>query len=272
MKTQNKILIVLLAGSLCALRVHADARRFNYSYEPEVEAAGDWEFEQSVSLGAARNSTVGQKNYNLWKIREELEHGFTDRYTAALYINLEAESFRDPATGNNNASSRFEGVSLENRYQVLNPKTHAVGLTLYLEPRISRDEAELEQKIILGQRCGDWKWAFNLTHSSERVEGFRKTEGEFETSLGLARDLNSRWSAGIELRDFNALPDYSRWEYTAVFAGPVVSYRRSGWWAALTVMPQIYGKNFNGNPDGNPHLVLDDQERLNVRLMFGFEF
>src|SRR5260221_4130045 len=140
MKPQNKILIVLLAGNLCAIGVHADARRFTYSYEPETEAAGDWEFEQVISLGTLRNGTVGQNNYNLWKIREELEHGFTDRYTAALYINLEAESFRDPATGENNSSFTFNGVSLENRYQVLNPKTHAVGLTLYLEPRISRSE------------------------------------------------------------------------------------------------------------------------------------
>ncbi len=47
---------------------------------------------------------------------------------------------------------------------VLNPAEHAVGLTLYLEPRYSGDQAEVEEKIILGQRHGNWKWAFNLTH------------------------------------------------------------------------------------------------------------
>jgi hypothetical protein len=49
----------------------------------------------------------------------------------------------------------------------------------------------------------------------------------------------------------------------------VVSYRQEKWWAALTVMPQIYGANYNGNPGGNSWLELEAHERLNVRLLIG---
>jgi hypothetical protein len=74
------------------------------------------------------------------------------------------------------------------------------------------------------------------------------------------------------VRDHNELPDYRKWENTALFLGPVVSYRQEKWWAALTVMPQIFGANFGGDPDGNGLLELEGHERVNIRLVFGISF
>jgi hypothetical protein len=37
-------------------------------------------------------------------------------------------------------------------------------------------------------------------------------------------------------------------------------------------MPQIYGANFEGNPDRNTHLDLDGHEKVNMRLLLGFSF
>jgi hypothetical protein len=266
---KNLLLIgtVLLAGTALA-----DNRIFTCTYEPETEPRGDWEFEQSVTARAGRNAAVGQQDYQRWQFRTEIEHGFTDRYTASLYVNNDYEYFADPATGAKTSNNHWSGISLENRYLVLDPVSNPVGLTLYLEPTYDGDNAELEQKIILGQRHGEWKWAVNLTHATEWADHFRAHEGELEISAGLARQLTRRWSVGLEIRDHNELPDYSEWQNTAVFAGPVVSYRRSGWWAALSVMPQIYGGNFTGNPDQNPRLELEGHERLNVQLLFGFSF
>ena len=258
---------MLLAGTALA-----DNRLFTYTYEPETEPRGDWEFEQSVTARAGRNAAVGQQDYQHWEFRSEIEHGFTDRYTAALYLNDDYERFTDSATGATTSNNHWTGFSLENRYLVLDPVENPVGLTLYLEPTYDGDNAELEQKIILGQRHGDWKWAVNLTHATEWADHFRQHEGELELTAGLARQLTRRWAIGLEIREHNELPDYSEWQNTAVFAGPVVSYRRNGWWAALSVMPQIYGANFTGNPDRNTRLELEGHERLNVRLLFGFTF
>jgi hypothetical protein len=212
---------------------------------------------------------VKQGNYNLWEFREELEYGVTDNYSVSVYINTAAESFRDggrtPPRGTSNF--KFDGVSIENRYLVFNPAEHAVGLTLYVEPRFSGVEAELEEKIILGQRLGDWKWAFNLVHATDWSGHFRRTEGELEADVGIARDLGKHWSLGLEARDHNELPEYGIWENTALFVGPAISYRQEKWWAALSVMPQIFGANFHGDPDGNGNLDLAGHERVNVRLM-----
>ena len=271
MKLNTHLCAALIAGVL-ATSAQANDRLFTYTYEPETMPAGAMEFEQWVTLRSLRNQAVGQSNFARWDIRSELEYGVTDRYTVSLYLNSKSQSFRDPATGLDNSKFTFEGISLENRYQILNAAENPVGLTLYLEPRFSGVETELEQKIILGQRHGKWKWALNLTHATEWKNNFHKTEGELEASFGIARLLNKRWALGVELRDHNELPEYKKWENTALYLGPVLSYRNDKWWSALTVMPQIYGVNFGGNPDNNRQLDLEGHERVNIRLIFGFGF
>src|SRR5690242_13617795 len=124
------ICIVFVTGDTSAME-----RYFGYTYEPETMPKGAMEYEQWVTLRAGRNDAVGQENYNKWEIREELEYGVSDRYTVSLYLNQSSESFRDPVSGNDHSNSRFDGVSLENRFLVVNPADHAVGLALYLEPR-----------------------------------------------------------------------------------------------------------------------------------------
>lgn len=272
MNSKTRILFGLLATTLCLGTARADERRFTYTYEPEVLPQGVMEFEQWVTLRAGRTSNVGEANYSQWELRQELEYGVSDRYSVSLYLNSNLEGFRDPATGMGASNFRFSGVSLENRYMLLNPAEHVVGLTLYLEPRFSGDEAELEQKIILGQRFGDWKWAFNLTHATEWKDNFHTTEGELEATFGITRDLGRHWSLGLELRDHNELPDYAKWENTALFLGPAINYRQEKWWATLSVLPQIYGANFGGDPDGHRNLDLTGHERVNIRLIFGIGF
>ena len=169
MKKPVLLTLAALAASLAFSR--ADERRFTYVYEPEVLPKGAFEFEQWVTLRTQRTKGGGvqQGNFNQWEIREELEYGVTDRYSVSLYLNGQAKSYKDfsAAPVASTSKTEFTGVSLENRYQLLNPAQHPVGLTLYFEPRFSGDEAELEQKLILGQRHGDWKWAFNLSHATE---------------------------------------------------------------------------------------------------------
>jgi hypothetical protein len=53
----------LLAGVVCASSSRADERRFTYVYEPETLPAGAFEVENWVTLGAGRNATVGQDDF-----------------------------------------------------------------------------------------------------------------------------------------------------------------------------------------------------------------
>ncbi len=268
---KNKVWIGIVSLGLC-LSAQANDRYFTYSYEPETMPKGGFEFEQWVTLSAGRNSAVGQDDYQRWDLREELEYGVTDNYTVSLYLNTRGEKFRDPMTGDHFSDFDIKSIALENRYMVLNPAEHAVGLSLYLEPSYWDGEAELEEKIILGQRHGDWKWALNLTHATEWEDDFREKEGELEASVGVSYQFTKRFSVGLEARDHNELPEYERWENTALYVGPVVSYRTDKWWTALTVMPQVFGANWGGDPDKNSRLELEGHERWNVRLVVGIGF
>src|SRR5436190_23815614 len=185
MKIRFLFFLAALGITLYALPASATERYFTYTYEPETLPKGGLEYEQWVTLRAGRNQTVGQEDYNRWEFRHELEYGVTDNYSLSLYLNESLTSFKDVASGHHVSDFAFDGVSLENRYLVLNPADHALGLALYLEPRYSGDEFELEQKVILVQRFGEWKWALNLTHATEWKDQFKGTEGEVEVSFGI---------------------------------------------------------------------------------------
>lgn len=270
MKTKT-IFTGLTCGVLTIASALAHERIFTCSYEPGTIPKGELEFEQWITTRAGRNSAVDQKDYFRLQFREEVEYGVTDNYQASLYFNHEYTHFTDNA---GQTTSRYEqkGFSLENKFMVLNPTEHKVGLALYLEPTYDGENFELEQKIIIGQRRGDWRWAFNLTHATEWEHHFRGKEGEFEATFGIAKKLSSRWTVGVEFRNHNEIPEYKEWENTAFYLGPVVTYKRGKWWTTLSVMPQVYGANFTGDPDNNHHLELEGHERVNVRLLFGFDF
>lgn len=262
--------VALLATTLVG--AHANERVFTYTYEPEVLPQGAVEFEQWLTLRSGRAAEAGKGSFNRWDIREELEYGVTDRYTAALYLNFRHDSYLDLGTGHDQSVFKFRGVALENRYQLLNPATAAVGLTLYVEPRLSHEEFSLEQKLILGQRMGDWKWALNLSHETEWNLQHQATEGEFQVNFGLSHPLGRRWALGVEARLLAINAEYEQWETVVFSLGPTLQYRHERWWAALTVLPQLWGHNCDGNPDGKRYLDLAERERVEIRLLVGFGF
>ena len=104
-------------------------------------------------------------------------------------------------------------------------------------------------------------------HSRARIDPFPPLRG-----LGIAPHPGTHWSIGLELRNVNVFPEYDSWENSALFPGSVVSYRQEKWCAALTVLPQFHGWNEDETVDGNDHLELEDHERMNVRLLMGFNF
>lgn len=267
----RSVLMTGVALGLAAASALATDRRFTYTYEPETLPAGAKEFEQWVTLGIGRTKNVGQENFNRWDFREEFEYGVTDNYQIALYLNGRNTSYRDGA-GNDISDFSFEGVSLENKYNLLNPATKPVGVSLYLEGTYSGTEAEIEQKIIFGQRHGDWKWALNLTHATEWEDNLHEVEGELEGTIGIARDLGKRWTLGLELRSITKIPNYEEFETTALYLGPTVSYRQDNWWAALSVMPQVWGRDWDHSGDGHDNLDLAHNERVQIRLLFGIDF
>lgn len=281
MKLNRSLWIVVLLFSTWISNASATERLFTYTYEPETMPQGAFEVENWVTYRSTRNDAVGQNHYTRWDLRQEFEYGVTDNYLISFYLNEKSEYFRDPTTHDKTNEFKFEGVSIENKWMVLDPAKNLVGLSLYLEPTIGNGEFELEEKIILGQRFGankEWKWAFNAVHATEWEDAEdpdkgTETEGELEFDFGITREMNKHWNLGVEFRNHNEFPDYESHEHTAFFVGPVVNFRQENWWATFTFLTQVYGKNYTDpDPDGNSSLVLDEHELFNARLIIGISF
>jgi hypothetical protein len=266
-----RVALALVLTGFLAVSAGATDRRFTFTYEPETMPQGAKEFEQWITLRTQRTKNVDQENYNAWDFREEFEYGVMDNYQIALYLNGKSESYRSKVDGDVSDFS-FEGLSFENKYNVLNPATKAVGLSLYLEGTYAGDEAEIEQKLIFGKRYGDWKWALNLGHATEWEDNLHEVEGELEGTLGVGRNLGKQWCLALELRSITKIPNYEEFETTALYLGPTVSYHQEGWWAALSVLPQIWGRDWDHSGDGHDNLDLAHNERVHIRLLFGIDF
>ena len=266
---------LLAALSLAALTAsaHADERLFGFSYEADLLPKGGLEYEQTVTNYNGQAAGI----FNRWQIAQELEYGFTDRLSGSLYLNFNDAytSVIDPSTGLADSSEEFsfDGLSSEWKYQVLSPLRDLFGLVLYLEPRFSGTELELEPKIILQKNLGDdWTLAVNLTPETEwgfAADG-QTMHGEEYVSAGLAWK-SGEFAAGAEILNSRLRPEWGGETASAWFAGPTLHYAAEKWWATLAVLPQVEGQSAGG-ASGGLSFINDDYAKVESRLILGIEF
>jgi hypothetical protein len=277
---------VLLTGPLSLAEVHADENLFGYTYLSDVLPKGKWELEQWATsrIGKESGTFIGSD------FRTELEYGFSSRLQGSLYLNYNqfyihhARSSSGPLDNQNFFD--VSGVSSEWKYQLLSPYKDSFGLTLYLEPGYGtiesadgtrHQEIELEGKLILEKHWLEDSLIGSLNFTLEPE--WEKADGDtgfgvhlkMEGSTGLAYRIAPRWYAGLETRVQTEFEDanLNQSEFVAVFVGPSLHYGTERWWGTLTVLPQVWGW-----PDsqGTGGLTLDDHERVEVRLKFGYNF
>ena len=261
--------LLAAAALLTATAVRADERLFTYVQEAEVLPKGGLEFEQWLTHRRDKADGV----FARWDFREELEYGFTDRLSGAGYLNFKS-THSEGVTGRADEDSfKFEGVSTELKYQLLNPNTKPLGVLLYGEATYNGDEFELEEKLVLQKNFGEkWVTALNVTLEEEWAFTATDTEEELKLELtaGVAYKINSHWSVGLEGRNHRVYApgfNFDNREADAWFVGPNVHYAHGPWWATLTVLPQVHG-----SPATRNSLELDEHEKIEVRLIAGVNF
>ena len=251
------IATILLAASRTST---ADERFFTYSYEANVLAEGQAEFEQWLTHQNGRRGT----DYAAWNLRTELEYGLTNDLTTAVYLNW------DSVREGDESDAKFKGISSEWIYRLLNPHTDAVGLAVYGEYSTDGVDNELEGKILLSKPVEDWNFVLNAIYEAEweKEDGETEHEATLQLTAGASYRLNPKWAVGIELRNKSAYPDgfnLKGQEYNTLSVGPNVHYGNAKWWATFTVLPQLWG-----NGDGsNGGLQTAHEERFEARLIFG---
>jgi hypothetical protein len=254
----------LLATLALAADARATERRFTYVYESGVLRVGGREIEPWNTFRLGRREA-----YRRLDTRLEAEMGVTDRLQTSLYLNLESIS-ADTARGRE-SSSEISGLSSEWKLKLSDPVADRLGFALYGEVSAGPSEVELEGRLIADKRAGRWLGAFNLAWEHEwEFEEKGETEGEssLEATAGAAYFVRPALSLGLELRSHSVFLPGSEPTRSALFAGPVVSYARGGWWMTASVLPQVVA--LAGKSDGR--LDLEEHERVEVRILLGLEF
>jgi hypothetical protein len=267
MNRTASLLIALVA--LAPTAALATERHFTYTYETGVLPPGAREVEIWTTAGIGRAGP--DSRYEQFDHRVEFEIGLTDRLQTSLYLNLQTLSL--PTGGEMVTSSTFTGVSNEWKYKVLDPVANAVGLAFYGELGLGPSLAEFETKVLLDKRMGPWLLAANAIFESETEFAVQGTQQEWNgnLSLGASYFLMHNLSLGLEAQNLNVFREDGN--YSALFAGPVISYNLPTWWVSLTVMPQLPALKTPAPLPGTfstSSLVLNDQERYNARLLFAF--
>jgi hypothetical protein len=255
----------LLAVMALPALASANERRFTYTYETGVLPTGARELEVWTTHRSGRDHPWSQFDH-----RFEFEVGLGRGFMTAFYVNASGtgETLSD---GSRQSTFEYEGVSSEWKWKLLDPVADPIGLALYGELTFAPKETELETKLLLDKRIGDFLLAFNAVGEMEwehgKHEGEEEEEAElkYESDLAFAYLLPGGFAAGLEAR--HALKfEEEETKYSVLYAGPVLSYATEGWWVAATAMRQI--RAFKGATNGD--YSYDDNEKLNLRLIFSF--
>jgi hypothetical protein len=272
MNARRMLFFIVLVGSVAIATVsQASQRRFTYTYESAVLARGQVELEPWTTL-----LTGKEDYYTSFEQRIEFEVGLTSRLQTSFYLNL--HSTTEMADSSLETDNGFDGVSNEWKLKLSDPVADPVGFGLYFEWGASSDEFELEGKVIVDKRAGNFLYAFNATVEPEwefiPKDGTNDVESnlelKYEFDLAGTYFVKPSTSVGIEVRNHNLHISSEDYDHSVLFAGPVVSYSSEAWWATLTVMPQVAKLKGSAIDEGHS-LVTSELTKLEVRMIFGVD-
>jgi hypothetical protein len=254
-----------------ASSLHADERLFGFTYEADLLPKGALEYEQGMTNYNGQAEGV----FSRWQITQELEYGFSDRLSGSFYLNYNDvySSLNTPSGTQSAEAFSFDGVSTEWKYQCLSPFKDSFGLVLYLEPRYSGTELEIEPKLILQKNLGEsLVLALNLTPETEYSFTADGQSMHGEEFLSAAASWKAGpIAAGLEVLNHRWLPNWGPETASAWFAGPALHVAQDKWWATLSLLPQLQGQPSTIPGDGR-YLGSDDYAKVISRLILGLEF
>lgn len=260
--------VVAMAVFGWASQASADERKFTYSYEAKTLPKGMWEFEQWATLKMEKEAG----DFNRLDLREEFEYGFTDRLTAAFYLNTRYQATRSVPGMDNEHLYGFESVSNAWRYKISDPSADLVGFALYGEVTANNEEYELEAKLLFSKHVGIFTFAYNFIYEAElEREAGGSPEWRWahivENTAGVSVQLPflERVAVGAEARsEMHFERSLTGESNSAYYVGPNVHYASGGWWATLTFLRQL---NVNGLDFSE-----DAYTKYEIRLIFGIVF
>jgi hypothetical protein len=253
---RHPLRICRLAAAVAVMCVvsaaHADARRFTFVYEAPTLPKGVIEYEQWVTLKTHKEI---DSNFTRLDFRHEFEFGITDDFQLAFY----ASDWQYQTGSSVDDGFDWNNVAVEAIYNILDPVTEPVGLSLYGETKIGDELFALEGKLIAQLNYGKWIWSWNgIIEAEWEGSDFDEDKGELGQTFGGSYQFTPALIAGFELLHEVEYEDWSEWSDHAFYAGPNFGYRTTSWWITITGLAQLTN--------------VDVESDFQLRLIFGFDF
>lgn len=253
--------MLIVAGF--ASEASANERHFTYTYESGVLPAGGRELEVWTTWRGGR-----RRFYSAFDHRFEYEVGLTSRLQTAFYFNVGSVT-SDAGFGDRSTSFQGHGVSSEWKYKLLDSVADPVGLALYGELGMASDALNVEAKIIIDKRMGNFLLAGNLVFEPEwKFVKRTKKEIELEANVAAAYFPLPNVSVGLEMSNRSELEGpQMNMEWSSLHAGPVIAYAHEEWWVSMSFLRQLPAP---ANDNAGSAYVIRAGELYNARLLFSF--
>jgi hypothetical protein len=269
-----KLTVILRCfGALCAAltlllpgAASATERHFGFSEESSVQSPGTAELQPWTTVRAGR-----AVYYSNLGARLGVDFGIIKHLEGAFFWNLSAttEDVQAPgaAAPARLSTTDFQSVSARLKYKISDPVADALGCALLVEGSYGPFVTGFEGRLILDEQLGSLLLAANLTGGDAGQLDRRSTfEGMAGASLAAGYFVTPSFVPSLEARS-ETLFD-SNIDSSVVYLGPSFSLLSGRYWATLAVTPQLVALK-GASPSRN--LDLSQNERLQLRLLFGFE-
>ncbi len=268
---QSAVLLLLIAA--LALPAHANRRRFTYIYESAVLPKDVREIELWNTL------RLNKKNfYRRLDQRVEYEWGLGGGVQSAIYLNHTSKA---SMSGSDIETENELSFSNEWKFKLFDAYADPLGLGLYAEWTAAPTELELEGKLLIDKSLTENLFiAFNAVAEVEFItavevdEVVTENETKLEFDLGLSYDIGAGFAVGLEGRHHSVMFDVEETDgtertatFSALFAGPTLSYMGTNWWITATFLPQIAGTA----DKSTDKLDLVEHQKAEARLLFSFD-
>jgi len=191
------LLPAALAALLAAATSRATPRNLPFTYNYETNAEGEGELETYVDMVPVKalSAATGSQTVLVSQIQEEFEYGITDHLELGLYVTF----VPTPAGSYDVLPSLTEGNGSKQRlrYRLSDAGKLPVDIGLYGEVTENDSEVELEAKLILQRRFGNFALAANVVGEREMYYGGRN-DWVFDPSAGFWYQVTPTFQPGFE--------------------------------------------------------------------------
>ncbi|HHH52723.1 MAG TPA: hypothetical protein ENK91_03625 [Bacteroidetes bacterium] len=256
------IFFIIISG----INLNSQDRIFTYTHQSNVLNTGN------IELEIYNTFRYGKENYFArYDNRIEFEIGVLKNLQTAFYFNTSSISKAKESGENDYIIEKRIKSSFSNEWKLkLSDATiNPVGMGLYFEYGIGADEFELESKLILDKRFGNFFLATNTIYELEFEPEYEHDELEFEKeqeisfNLALAYKLKKGFHITTE-HIIKSKLETGDLHSPVLYSGIGFSLLKEKFWVNFTLLPKVTTLNKNIINSLNQ----DDYEKFQTRLLF----